>query len=379
MIQYLDVSKKYGGDIVAVENLNFQIDEGEFLFLVGASGSGKTTVIRLLIREENPTAGKIYFEDSEVTSLRRQHIYNLRRKVGVVFQDFKLIPELTAYENIAFAMEASGKDDSEIKEKVPYLLEIVGLENRFKSFPYQLSGGEKQRVAIARAMANNPKLLIADEPTGNLDPDSAWDILQILSKINTWGTTVIMSTHESDFVNTLHKRVIKLEDGRIIRDDKQGNYFEDLDEYSIKILQKDALEDTMEAEREREVAENTETAEASETIQQPIEKPIEKPASRKSVKSTGGRTKHIPKTKKSKPESKEKELDEKEILEQAKDIKIADIRFSSKVKKILSDEGYESLADIINAGIGEISKIKGLNDTELKRIAKVITTFINNL
>ncbi|MCA9380318.1 cell division ATP-binding protein FtsE, partial [Candidatus Dojkabacteria bacterium] len=242
MIQYLNVSKKYDGDIIAIDDITFQIDEGEFLFLVGSSGSGKTTVIRLLIREEKPTSGKIYFEDAEVTNLKRKHIYNLRRKVGVIFQDFKLIPELTAYENIAFAMEAAGKNDKEIKEKVPYLLEIVGLENRFKSFPYQLSGGEKQRVAIARAMANNPKLLIADEPTGNLDPDTAWDILQILSKINSWGTTVIMSTHESDFVNTLHKRVLKLENGKIIRDDKQGNYFEDLDEFSIKILQKDSDE-----------------------------------------------------------------------------------------------------------------------------------------
>ena len=236
MIQYLDVSKKYGNDIIAVQDINFQLDEGEFLFLVGSSGSGKTTIIKLLIREEMPSEGKIFFEDSEVTRLRRRHIYNLRRKVGVIFQDFKLIPELSAYENVAFAMEAAGQNDKDIKEKVPYLLEIVGLENRMGSFPRQLSGGEKQRVAIARAMANNPRLLIADEPTGNLDPDSAWDILQILSKINTWGTTVIMSTHESDFVNTLHKRVIKLENGKIIRDDKRGNYFEDLDEYSIKIL-----------------------------------------------------------------------------------------------------------------------------------------------
>lgn len=366
MIQYLNVSKKYGGDIVAVEDLNFQIDEGEFLFLVGASGSGKTTVIRLLIREENPSSGKIYFEDSEVTSLRRQHIYNLRRKVGVIFQDFKLIPELTAYENIAFAMEAAGKADHEIQEKVPYLLEIVGLENRFKSFPHQLSGGEKQRVAIARAMANNPKLLIADEPTGNLDPDSAWDILQILSKINTWGTTVIMSTHESDFVNTLHKRVIKLENGRIVRDDKQGNYFEDLDEYSIKILEKDQKEALTDAP----------------------EQIVDKPVTRKSTKTSSRKSKQNSKTKKEKvletttaEASKElgKELNEQEILAKAKDIKIADIRFSAKVKKILLDEGYETLADVINVGIGEVSKIKGLNDTELKRIAKVITTFINNI
>lgn len=350
MIQYLNVSKKYDGDIIAIDDITFQIDEGEFLFLVGSSGSGKTTVIRLLIREEKPTSGKIFFEDSEVTNLRRKHIYNLRRKVGVIFQDFKLIPELTAYENIAFAMEAAGKNDKEIEEKVPYLLEIVGLENRFKSFPYQLSGGEKQRVAIARAMANNPKLLIADEPTGNLDPDSAWDILQILSKINSWGTTVIMSTHESDFVNTLHKRVLKLENGKIVRDDKQGNYFEDLDEFSIKILQKDSDEAV-----KPEIVED--------------EKPIEEAKIEK----------HENKPQNKKKKNVNVEIDEKELLKKAKKIKISDIKFSAKVKKILLTEGYETLADIMESGIGKISEIKGLNDSELKRIAKVITTFVNNL
>lgn len=351
MIQYLNVSKKYDGDIIAIDDITFQIDEGEFLFLVGSSGSGKTTVIRLLIREEKPTSGKIYFEDAEVTNLKRKHIYNLRRKVGVIFQDFKLIPELTAYENIAFAMEAAGKNDKEIKEKVPYLLEIVGLENRFKSFPYQLSGGEKQRVAIARAMANNPKLLIADEPTGNLDPDTAWDILQILSKINSWGTTVIMSTHESDFVNTLHKRVLKLENGKIIRDDKQGNYFEDLDEFSIKILQKDSDE---------AVSEDLSEEKEPETKPEEAEKEVKKPTPKK---------KKTPK----------KDLDEKELLSKAKKIEISEIKFSAKVKKLLLSEGYETLADIMESGIGKVSEIKGLNDSEIKRIAKVITTFVNNL
>jgi len=346
MIQYLDVSKKYGNDIVAVENINFQLEEGEFLFLVGSSGSGKTTIIKLLIREEIPSQGKIFFEDSEVTKLRRKHIYNLRRKVGVIFQDFKLIPELSAYENIAFAMEAAGKNDKEIREKVPYLLEIVGLENRMGSFPRQLSGGEKQRVAIARAMANNPKLLIADEPTGNLDPDSAWDILQILSKINTWGTTVIMSTHESDFVNTLHKRVIKLENGKIIRDDNMGTYFEDLDEYSIKILHNDNKKEQL-----------------SNDKQEGEELKADKKPTKESKKKKDPAEKHK----------------DKEILDKARDIEIAEIRFSAKVKKILLDEGYKTLADIIEAGIDKIGKLKGLNDSELKRIAKVITTFINSL
>lgn len=235
MLQLVSVTKKYSPEIAALEEVSFEINEGEFAFLVGPSGSGKTTIIRLLIREENPSSGKIYFDNEDVTKYNRSKIYKLRRKIGVIFQDFKLIPELTAYENVAFAMEAAGRSEKEIKDSVPYLLDIVNLANRMSSFPSQLSGGEKQRVAIARAMANNPRLLIADEPTGNLDPDSAWDVVQILSKINNWGTTVIMSTHGSDIVNTLHKRVLRLENGRLIRDDFKGGYH-NIDEFSLKVL-----------------------------------------------------------------------------------------------------------------------------------------------
>jgi len=239
MIQYLDVTKEYIKGMNALENISFEISEGEFVFLVGPSGSGKTTIIKMLIREEIPSAGKIFFHDEDITKFNRQKIYKLRRKIGVIFQDFKLIPELNAWENVAFAMEVAGKSDKEIKENVPYLLDIVGLSNRMKFFPRQLSGGEKQRVAIARAMANNPKVLIADEPTGNLDPESAWDIVQILNKINNWGTTIIMSTHGFDIVNTLHKRVIRMENGRMMRDDLKGTY-EDLDDFSIKVISKAA-------------------------------------------------------------------------------------------------------------------------------------------
>jgi len=235
MIQFVTVSKTYDNNYTALNELNFNIEDGEFVFLVGPSGSGKTTIIKLLIREEVPSLGKIYFDDEDITRFNREKVYQLRRKIGVIFQDFKLINELTAYENIAFAMEAAGKPDSEIKENVPYLLDIVGLTHRMRAFPYQLSGGEKQRVAIARAMANNPKLLIADEPTGNLDPESAWDIAQILYKINNWGTTVLMSTHGSDIVNSMHKRVIRLQNGQIVRDDFKGGY-DDVDEYSLKII-----------------------------------------------------------------------------------------------------------------------------------------------
>ena len=204
--------------------------------MVGPSGSGKTTIIKLLIREELPSTGQIYFDDEDITKFKTKQIYQLRRKIGVIFQDYKLINDLTAYENISFVMEAAGQKDKEIKENVPYLLDIVGLSNRMNAFPYQLSGGEKQRVAIARAMANNPKLLIADEPTGNLDPDTSWDIAQILYKINNWGTTVLMATHGSDIVNSMHKRVIRLKSGVMVRDDFKGSY-EDIDEYSMKIIE----------------------------------------------------------------------------------------------------------------------------------------------
>jgi cell division transport system ATP-binding protein len=188
-----------------------------------------------LIREELPSSGKIFFGDEDITRFNRNKVYTHRRRIGVIFQDFKLIPDLNAYENIAFVMEVAGRSDKEIKEHVPYLLDIVGLSHRMKSFPRQLSGGEKQRVAIARAMANNPKLLIADEPTGNLDPESAWDIIQILSKINNWGTTVLMSTHGSDIVNTLNKRVLKMQDGYLVRDDIRGTY-EEIDDFSLKVM-----------------------------------------------------------------------------------------------------------------------------------------------
>lgn len=224
MIQFHQVTKQYPGNDFALGEIDFNIDEGEFVFLIGPSGSGKTTLIRMLIREERPSEGKIFFDDRDITNLSRNNVYKLRRQIGVIFQDYKLIPDKNAYENVAFAMEAAGRSNREIKETVPYVLDIVGLAHRANAFPEQLSGGEKQRIAIARAVSNNPRLLIADEPTGNLDPASAWDIVQILSKINNWGTTVIMSTHGTDIVNTLNKRVIQMESGRVVRDDNKGMY-----------------------------------------------------------------------------------------------------------------------------------------------------------
>ncbi len=238
MVEFKDVSKVYDNRIFAISDINFTIEPGEFVFLIGPSGSGKTTIIKMLIRDEVPSTGKIIFNERDITKISRDSVYKLRREIGVIFQDYKLVQEKTAYENVAFAMEAAGKKNSEIKETVPYVLDIVGLSGRMNAFPRQLSGGEQQRVTIARAIANNPKILIADEPTGNLDPASAWDIVQILSKINNWGTTVIMSTHGTDIVNALNKRVIQMADGRIIRDDKDGSYDEANLDYEVKLLEK---------------------------------------------------------------------------------------------------------------------------------------------
>ncbi|MBN1915617.1 ATP-binding cassette domain-containing protein [Candidatus Dojkabacteria bacterium] len=235
MIRFLSVSKKYSDEITALDNVSFEVQDGEFVFLVGPSGSGKTTAIKLLIREEIPDEGRIFFEDLDLADISRDLVYELRRRVGVIFQDFKLLEDKDAYENVSFALEAAGKSDNDIKETVPYVLEIVGLKDRMDAFPRELSGGEKQKVAIARALANNPKVLIADEPTGNLDPTSTWDIVQVLNKINNWGTTIIMATHGSEIVNTLGKRVIRMEGGRLIRDDIKGTY-DPVEDFETKIL-----------------------------------------------------------------------------------------------------------------------------------------------
>lgn len=224
MIQFQNVTKSYPGNDFKLSEVSFSITPGEFVFLIGPSGSGKTSLIRLLIREELPSTGQIYLDDYDITKLTRQKVYRLRRQIGVIFQDYKLIPDKNTYENVAFAMEVAGRSDKEVKETVPYVLDIVGLGSRAGAFPSYLSGGEKQRVAIARAISNNPRVLIADEPTGNLDPASAWDIVQILSKINNWGTTVIMSTHGTDIVNSLNKRVIQMDKGHVVRDDNKGFY-----------------------------------------------------------------------------------------------------------------------------------------------------------
>ncbi len=281
MVQFKDVSKIYPGNIPSVSNINFAIKEGEFVFLIGPSGSGKTTLLKMLIRDEKPSRGKIFFDDQDITNISRSKIYHLRRRVGVIFQDFKLIGDKTAYENVAFAMEAAGKPSREIKERVPYVLDIVGLSHRLSSFPRQLSGGEQQRVAIARALANNPKILIADEPTGNLDPASAWDIVQILTKINNWGTTVIMSTHGTDIVNSLNKRVIQMENGTMLRDDNKGEY-EFTQKFESKVLSEENPESAVEKnETPKKTIKVNLTSKIKDNIKQ--EKELEAPEPKKGI------------------------------------------------------------------------------------------------
>jgi len=223
MLLFDKVSKKYDENITAIEDVHFSIEKGEFSFLVGPSGAGKTTVLKLLIREELPTSGNIIFEEIEVPKLPRKLLPQYRQRLGIVFQDMKLLPMRTLDENIAFTLEILGKDKKEIKETTEYLLELVKLQDRSHLYPRQLSGGEKQRAAIARALANSPDLLVADEPTGNLDPDNALEILNILKDINKAGTTVMVISHDKDIVNEMKTRVIRMIEGKIVSDTK-GDY-----------------------------------------------------------------------------------------------------------------------------------------------------------
>ncbi len=209
---------------MALKDITLDIHKGEFISLVGQSGAGKSTLISLIIGEERADSGRILIDDIDVSQIRRTDIPYLRRKIGVVFQDIKLLPRRTAYENVAFALEVSGENHNHIKKEVPRILELVGLTDKAKAFPNEMSGGEKQRVAIARALSHNPVLLLADEPTGNLDSINAWDIIQVLMKINKAGTTVILATHAKDLVNSVKKRVVTIEKGEIVYDQEKGKY-----------------------------------------------------------------------------------------------------------------------------------------------------------
>lgn len=227
MIEFKNVNKTYGNDVVALSDINLSIDRGEFVFVVGSSGAGKSTFIKLLMKEIEPTSGRIIVNDTEITSLKRKQIPYYRRKIGMVFQDYRLIPTLNVYENVAFAMRIVEAGHREIRKRVPLVLSLVGLSNKYNDFPNQLSGGEQQRVALARAIVNNPSILIADEPTGNLDPETAMEIVNLINDINKAGTTVLMATHAENIVNEMKKRVIAVEKGIIVRDERKGRYYDE--------------------------------------------------------------------------------------------------------------------------------------------------------
>ncbi|MFC4768316.1 cell division ATP-binding protein FtsE [Effusibacillus consociatus] len=224
MIEMHDVWKIYPNGVSALNGINVKIDRGEFVYVVGPSGAGKSTFIKLMYREVKPTKGTIFVNGFNVERLKERKIPLMRRQIGVVFQDFKLLPQLTAAENVAFAMEVIEAPRRKIKQRVKEVMELVGLGDKLNQFPNQLSGGEQQRVAVARALVNHPAVIIADEPTGNLDPETSWDIMQLFSKINDQGTTIVMATHNKEIVNTMKRRVIAVEGGKIVRDERQGAY-----------------------------------------------------------------------------------------------------------------------------------------------------------
>jgi cell division transport system ATP-binding protein len=224
MIYFDNVTKIYDDETVALSNINLKIAPHEFVSIVGHSGAGKSTLLKLILAEELPTEGSVFFESEDIHMMHPSDITQLRQKIGSIFQDFRLIPNKTIYENVAFAMEVAGQSDEEIEQDVPYVLQLVDLERKALNFPSQLSGGEKQRVAIARALVNQPDVLIADEPTGNLDPANTYDIVQILKKINDLGTTIVLTTHNKGIIDDLQRRVITLEGGKIVNDDPTGRH-----------------------------------------------------------------------------------------------------------------------------------------------------------
>lgn len=224
MVELKNVAKTYPNGTVALRDVNLKIEKSEFVFLVGPSGSGKSTLVKLMLREEETTEGEVYVNGYDVSSMTRQEVPYLRRSLGCVFQDFRLLPNKTVYENVAFAMIITEALPKEIRRQVPMALALVGLSRKANMYPNQLSGGEQQRVALARALVNNPSLLIADEPTGNLDPETSWEIMKLLSEVNHRGTTVIVATHEKSIVDEMKKRVVAISKGLIVRDQEKGQY-----------------------------------------------------------------------------------------------------------------------------------------------------------
>ncbi|EIJ80555.1 cell division ATP-binding protein FtsE [Bacillus methanolicus PB1] len=224
MIQMQDVHKKYPNGVTAVSGIDVKIDQGEFVYIVGPSGAGKSTFIKMIYREEKPSKGVILINGVDISRLKDKKVPLLRRNIGVVFQDFKLLPTLTVFENVAFALEVIEEQPNLIKKKVMETLDLVGLKHKARMLPTELSGGEQQRVSIARSIVNSPKIVIADEPTGNLDPETSWEIMSIFEEINARGATVVMATHNKEIVNTIKHRVIAIESGRIVRDEQRGEY-----------------------------------------------------------------------------------------------------------------------------------------------------------
>jgi len=224
LIELQEVTKIYENGTVGLNNVSLFIDKSEFVFVVGSSGSGKSTLLKLLLKEEEATEGKLIVKGQDITHLKQKKIPYLRRELGVVFQDFRLLPNRTVYENVAFAMEVVEANHREIRRNVPMVLSMVGLAKKARAYPHELSGGEQQRTALARAIINRPAILLADEPTGNLDPHTAWEIMKLLNDINHRGTTIVMATHSKEIVDTMKKRVIALENGQILRDTKKGGY-----------------------------------------------------------------------------------------------------------------------------------------------------------
>ena len=224
MIQFKNVTKIYSPNTVVLDNVSFEIKDGEFVSIVGKSGAGKTTLIRLILGLENPTYGEVLFDGEDVGKVSAQELQKIRRRIGVVYQDYKLLPTRTVYENVAYIMTVEGKDDDEIAEQVPKVLEAIGLKDRVNNFPNELSGGEQQRLSIARALVNHRDVIIADEPTGNLDPYNAYEVIALLEKINKAGRTLILATHDRETINRLGKRVIVIENGKVIRDEAKGKF-----------------------------------------------------------------------------------------------------------------------------------------------------------
>ncbi|WP_181347279.1 cell division ATP-binding protein FtsE [Thalassobacillus sp. CUG 92003] len=224
MIEMKEVYKTYPNGVTALNGIDIHIDQGEFVYIVGPSGAGKSTFIKLMFREERPSKGSIIVNDRDLAVLKKRKVPHLRREIGVVYQDFRLLPKLTVYENVAFALEVIEETPKNIKRRVMDVLDQVRLKNKARFLPDELSGGEQQRVAIARAIVNMPQVVIADEPTGNLDPETSWEIMHILEEINQRGTTILMATHNREIVNTIRKRVIAIEDGSVVRDEHRGDY-----------------------------------------------------------------------------------------------------------------------------------------------------------